>query len=127
MTINPSARLNEAIYDEGGSHDDTDLIVASATPPLTLKGYRAVAQRMLELDKDLIEGLKAIGFKHDMGEDEAGHQMKYFRRGGGYYWIARQKGACFEEGRFSGLTSCSRNSPTRWSVTRRCATGFSPG
>lgn len=84
VTINPSARLNEAIYDEGGSHDDTDLIIASATPPLTVKGYKAVAQRMLELDKDLIQGLKAIGFKHDMGEDEAGHQMKYFRRGGGY-------------------------------------------
>lgn len=84
VTINPSARLNEAIYDEGGLHDDTDLIIASATPPLTVKGYKAVAQRMLELDKDLIQGLKAIGFKHDMGEDEAGHQMKYFRRGGGY-------------------------------------------
>ncbi|MGE0517298.1 MAG: monooxygenase, partial [Hyphomicrobiaceae bacterium] len=39
---------------------------------------------MLELDKELIDGLKTIGFKHDMGEDEAGHQMKYFRRGGGY-------------------------------------------
>lgn len=84
VSINPSARLNEAIYDEGGLHDDTDLIVASATPPLTLKGYKAVAQRMLELDKVLIEGLKGIGFKHDMGDDEAGHQMKYFRRGGGY-------------------------------------------
>ena len=84
VTINPSARLNEAIYDEGGLHDDTDLIIASATPPLTVKGYKAVAQRMLELDKDLIQGLKAIGFKHDMGDDEAGHQMKYFRRGGGY-------------------------------------------
>jgi len=84
VSINPSARLNEAIYDEGGLHDDTDLIVASATPPLTVKGYKAVAQRMLELDKELIEGLKGIGFKHDMGEDEAGHQMKYFRRGGGY-------------------------------------------
>ena len=84
VSINPSARLNEAIYDEGGLHDDTDLIVASATPPLTVRGYRAVAQRMVALDKDLIEGLKGIGFKHDMGEDEAGHQMKYFRRGGGY-------------------------------------------
>jgi putative flavoprotein involved in K+ transport len=84
VTINPSARLNEAIYDEEGLHDDTDLIVASATPPLTLKGYKAVAQRMLELDRNLIEGLKGIGFRHDMGEDQAGHQMKYFRRGGGY-------------------------------------------
>jgi hypothetical protein len=39
---------------------------------------------MLELDKGMIEGLKGIGFKHDVGEDETGHQMKYFRRGGGY-------------------------------------------
>ena len=43
-----------------------------------------VAKRMLELDKEMIDGLQKIGFKHDMGEDEAGHQMKYFRRGGGY-------------------------------------------
>ena len=39
---------------------------------------------MVELDKELIAGLKSIGFKHDIGEDETGHQMKYFRRGGGY-------------------------------------------
>jgi putative flavoprotein involved in K+ transport len=32
----------------------------------------------------MIAGLKGIGFKHDIGEDETGHQMKYFRRGGGY-------------------------------------------
>jgi hypothetical protein len=39
---------------------------------------------MIELDKEMIEGLKGIGFKHDVGENETGHQMKYFRRGGGY-------------------------------------------
>ena len=39
---------------------------------------------MIELDQEMIEGLKSIGFKHDVGEDETGHQMKYFRRGGGY-------------------------------------------
>jgi putative flavoprotein involved in K+ transport len=84
VSINPSARLNEAIWDEGGLLEDCDLIAASATPPLTVKAYKAVAKRMVELDKEIITGLKEIGFKHDMGEDEAGHQMKYFRRGGGY-------------------------------------------
>jgi cation diffusion facilitator CzcD-associated flavoprotein CzcO len=84
VSIDPSARLNEAIWDEGGLLEDCDLIVASATPALIVKGYKAVAKRMVELDKEIIEGLKRIGFKHDMGEDEAGHQMKYFRRGGGY-------------------------------------------
>jgi putative flavoprotein involved in K+ transport len=84
VSIDPSARLNEAIWDEGPPLEDCDLIVSSATPSLIVKAYKMVAKRMLELDKELIEGLQKIGFKHDMGEDEAGHQMKYFRRGGGY-------------------------------------------
>lgn len=84
VSIDPSARLNEAVWDEGPPLEDCDLIVSSATPSLIVKGYKIVAQRMLELDKDLIAGLNGIGFKFDMGEDGAGHQMKYFRRGGGY-------------------------------------------
>ena len=84
VSIDPSARLNEAIWDEGGPLEDCDLIVSAATPPLIVKAYKSVVKRMVELDKDMIEGLKRIGFKHDIGEDETGHQMKYFRRGGGY-------------------------------------------
>jgi len=84
VSIDPSARLNEAIWDEGPPLDDCDLIVASSTPDLMVEGYRQVTQRMYALDKHLIDGLKDIGFKFDMGEDETGHQMKYFRRGGGY-------------------------------------------
>lgn len=84
VSIDPSARLNEAIWDEGGALEDCDLIVSAATPPLVIESYKAVTKRMLELDKELIEGLKSVGFKHDVGEDETGHQMKYYRRGGGY-------------------------------------------
>ena len=84
VSIDPSARLNEAIWDEGGPLEDCDLIVSAATPPLIVKAYKAVVQRMLELDKEMIEGLRSVGFKHDIGEDLTGHQMKYFRRGGGY-------------------------------------------
>lgn len=84
VSIDPSARLNEAIWDEGGPLEDCDLIVSSATPPLILQAYKAVTKRMLKLDEEMIAGLKGIGFKHDVGEDETGHQMKYFRRGGGY-------------------------------------------
>ena len=84
VSIDPSARLNEAVWDEGGLLEDCDLVASAATPPLQLKGYKAVVQRMIDLDKDLIAGLKQIGFKHDIGDDLSGHQMKYFRRGGGY-------------------------------------------
>jgi cation diffusion facilitator CzcD-associated flavoprotein CzcO len=84
VSIDPSARLNESIFDEGPPLEDCDLIVASATPALMVEAYKQVTQRMLELDREMIEGLKGIGFKFDVGEDETGHQMKYFRRGGGY-------------------------------------------
>ena len=84
VSINPSARLNEAVWNEPGTLDDADLVVASTPPPLVIKNYKAVVKRMMELDRDMIAGLKRIGFKYDIGEDETGHQMKYYRRGGGY-------------------------------------------
>jgi len=84
VSINPSARLNEAVWDEPGTMEDADIIASSVPPPLVLRNYRAVVKRMMELDREIVEGLKRIGFKHDIGEDETGHQMKYFRRGGGY-------------------------------------------
>ena len=84
VSIDPSAKLNYALYDEGLPVEDCDLIGTSATPPMTVKGYQLAVKRMLELDKDMIEGLEGIGFKFDVGEDGTGHQMKYRRRGGGY-------------------------------------------
>lgn len=85
VSIDPSAKLNYALYDEGLPTDDTDLIAAAATYPLIIKGYQLAVERMVEFDKELIEGLIARGFKFDIGEDKTGHQMKYRRRGGGYY------------------------------------------
>ena len=84
VSINPSARLNEAIWDDFEALEDADLVVAAATPPLIIKAYKAVTKRMVELDREMIDGLKSIGFKYDIGEDETGHQIKYYRRGGGY-------------------------------------------
>lgn len=84
VSIDPSAKLNYALYDEGPPLEDCDLIATAATPPLIIKAYQLAVQRMVELDKEMIEGLKRIGFKFDIGEDNTGHQMKYRRRGGGY-------------------------------------------
>ena len=85
VSVDPSAKLNYALYDEGMSLDDTDLVASSGTYPLLVLGYQLAVKRMVELDRDLIAGLKAKGFKYDLGEDGTGHQMKYRRRGGGYY------------------------------------------
>jgi hypothetical protein len=84
VSIDPSAKLNYAIYEEGPPIEDCDLIASAATPPMILEGYKLSVKRMVELDKDMIDGLKGIGFKFDIGDDETGHQMKYRRRGGGY-------------------------------------------
>ena len=60
------------------------MLASAVTPPLLIQGYQAAVKRMLELDEEMIDGLKGIGFKFDVGEDKTGHQMKYRRRGGGY-------------------------------------------
>ncbi len=84
VSIEPSAKLNYALYDEGPPIEDCDMLASAVTPPLVITAYKAAVKRMMELDKEMIEGLKGIGFKFDIGEDETGHQMKYRRRGGGY-------------------------------------------
>jgi len=67
--------------------EDCDLI-ASATPyPVLVKSYQITAAQNAEADKELLDGLRARGFKLDNGPpDNTGYQMKYLRRGGGYYF-----------------------------------------
>jgi cation diffusion facilitator CzcD-associated flavoprotein CzcO len=85
VSIDPSAKMNYAMYEEGPPLEDCDFLASMATYPLVVHGYQLAVERMVELDKDIIEGLKAKGFKYDIGHDKTGHQMKYRRRGGGYY------------------------------------------
>ena len=80
VSTEPSAKLNYALYDEGMPTSDCDLIAAASTPELLIQAYKAAVKRMLELDHDMVEGLKGIGFKFDVGGDETGHQMKYRRQ-----------------------------------------------
>ncbi len=81
-----AAGLNHALYyDEGLPTEDCDLISTSSTYPLLVRGYQLTVKRMKEMDKKLLNGLAARGFKTDFGDDETGHQMKFRRRHGGYY------------------------------------------
>ena len=84
VSINPSAKLVNAIYD-GVPVDDADLLVMTNTLPVTLQNLQRLTARMVELDKKMIDGLIASGFKWDIGEDKAGYHMKIRRRCGGYY------------------------------------------
>jgi cation diffusion facilitator CzcD-associated flavoprotein CzcO len=80
-----SGQLLYSLYSEGPPIDDCDLL-ATATPyPVLVQGFQVVTKEMQRRDKRILDGLRAKGFKMDFGEDETGIQMKYFRRGGGYY------------------------------------------
>lgn len=76
------------IYQAGETPlEDCDLIATAAPYPYLVKNYQLVAARNAEEDKDLLDGLKARGMKLDNGApDNTGYQMKYLRRGGGYYF-----------------------------------------
>ncbi|HET7885895.1 MAG TPA: NAD(P)/FAD-dependent oxidoreductase [Bradyrhizobium sp.] len=83
--IEPSAQLAYATYNEG-TLEDNDLIATSMPLRLARKTHQMITAQSKEFDKDLLEGLKAIGFKLDYGEDDTGWQFKYLTRGGGYYF-----------------------------------------
>src|ERR1700731_2306918 len=85
VSIEPSAQLVYSPYNEG-TLDDNDLIAASMPLPLARKSHQAITEVSKELDKDLLDGLAAKGFKLDFGEDGTGWQFKYLTRGGGYYF-----------------------------------------
>ena len=53
---------------------------------LARKSHIALTEQGKPLDKPLLDGLAAKGFKLDFGDDGSGWQFKYLTRGGGYYF-----------------------------------------
>jgi hypothetical protein len=86
VNVEPSAQLPYALYDEGPSLTDCDLIATSIPLPLARKSHMLLTEQAKNLDKDLLDGLRRVGFKLDFGEDGTGWQFKYLTRGGGYYF-----------------------------------------
>ena len=83
--IEPSAQLAYAAYNEG-TLEDNDLIATSMPLTLARRTHQMITGQSKEFDKELLDGLKAVGFKLDYGEDDTGWQFKYLTRGGGYYF-----------------------------------------
>ena len=83
--IEPSAQLAYAAYNEG-TLEDNDLIATSMPLKLGRKSHQMITEQSKAFDKELLDGLKAVGFKLDYGEDDTGWQFKYLTRGGGYYF-----------------------------------------
>ncbi|MGF1649975.1 MAG: flavin-containing monooxygenase [Hyphomicrobiaceae bacterium] len=76
-----------AIYEEGPPLDDCDLLAMTTSYPLQVAAYQMSTADMRHHDQPLLDALERRGFRLDYGEpDDTGFQMKYLRRGGGYYF-----------------------------------------
>jgi cation diffusion facilitator CzcD-associated flavoprotein CzcO len=86
LSIDPVGRLLYAVYEEGHTTEQADLILLSGgSYPATEKGSRALTDMYREVDAELIHKLNAAGFRTDYGADDTGHIMKQHQRGGGFY------------------------------------------
>jgi putative flavoprotein involved in K+ transport len=86
VNIEPSAQLPYALYDEGPSLEDCDLITVATPLALGHKTHQILTERARQIDKPLLDGLERIGFQLDFGENGTGWQFEYLTRGGGYYF-----------------------------------------
>ena len=75
-----------AIYSEGIPFDDCDLLATSMPYPVLLRSYQLATAQARRHDEKLLQGLEAAGFKLDFQKDDAGFQLRYLERGGGYYF-----------------------------------------
>lgn len=75
-----------AVYKEGLPLDECDLLATSMPYPVLRLAYQLSTAASRVVDDALLVGLAARGFQLDFGEDDTGFQMKYLRRGGGYYF-----------------------------------------
>ena len=86
VSLKEAQRIYE-LYQQGGPLEDCDLIATASPYPVLVKNFQITAAACKAADDDLLQGLEARGFRLDNGEpDETGYQMKYLRRGGGYYF-----------------------------------------
>jgi cation diffusion facilitator CzcD-associated flavoprotein CzcO len=64
---------------------DTDLMAASVPYPLLARLHQPLSRQMMEDDKELLAGLRKVGFLLDNGEDDTGYFLKLLRYQAGYY------------------------------------------
>ncbi len=80
------AQVVYAIYTEGVPFEDCDQLATSVPFPVMKQAYQLSTAASRVVDKSLLDGLAARGFRLDNGPDCLGFQMKYLRHGGGYYF-----------------------------------------
>jgi cation diffusion facilitator CzcD-associated flavoprotein CzcO len=64
---------------------DTDFMIAAVPYDLLRRLHGPLSRQMAEEDKELLDGLRKIGFLLDNGEDDTGYFLKLLRYQAGYY------------------------------------------
>jgi cation diffusion facilitator CzcD-associated flavoprotein CzcO len=85
VSLVPSGVMVYAVYKEGPSPDDIDLVTAAIPFPVLQNAYQWLTRKTCETDRELLDGLASQGFRLDFGPDRTGFHMMFLRRGGGYY------------------------------------------
>ncbi|HZQ01496.1 MAG TPA: NAD(P)/FAD-dependent oxidoreductase [Reyranella sp.] len=86
VNVEPSAQLPYALYDEGPSLEDCDLITVATPLALGRKSHQLLTEKARQMDRALLDGLERVGFRLTFGDDGTGWQYLYLTRGGGYYF-----------------------------------------
>ncbi|WP_200956459.1 NAD(P)-binding domain-containing protein [Nocardioides sp. Soil777] len=85
ISLDPCGTMVYAAYSDDRDPADVDFVQAATPYPILEKTYQWLTRKTCELDRDLIAGLEAAGFRTDFEPDGTGFHMKYLRKGGGYY------------------------------------------
>ncbi|KIJ68134.1 hypothetical protein HYDPIDRAFT_107789 [Hydnomerulius pinastri MD-312] len=75
-----------ALFWEGGPPTDVaDRVNASFPNHLLKLVHQRVTKQIAEADKELLDGLRKVGFKLTFGEDDSGFLLLAWKKAGGYY------------------------------------------
>ncbi|KAL6304078.1 FAD/NAD(P)-binding domain-containing protein [Sparassis latifolia] len=86
MSVKAVRIMLAGLYTEDVPTDYADLVTASYPLAVTRQLNKRVFPYLAETaDKEMLEGLKRVGFKTNLGPDNAGLLLLFYGRGGGYY------------------------------------------
>ena len=85
ISLDPCGTMVYAAYAEDLDPADVDFVQAATPYPMLKATYQWLTRKTCDLDRSLIDGLEAVGFRTDFEPDDTGFHMKYLRKGGGYY------------------------------------------
>jgi hypothetical protein len=85
VSQNPGSLVQYWLYQQGYPLEISDLINIANPYPAAWEAHRSMTAAIRELDRGLIAGLTAVGFKTDYGDEDTGYGLKYLKTGGGHY------------------------------------------